>query len=125
MKQFNLEEYLANPSRNVVTRDGRSAKIICTDRKNLNYPIVALIENKYAEGEGLQCYTKEGKIYLGNGLSGVDLFFAPEKHEGWVNVYKSENNRSLGAGIWQTEEEAKKWEGAADYVTTIKIEWEE
>ena len=43
MKQFNLEEYLANPSMKVVTRDGRKARIICTDAKN-NYPIVALIE---------------------------------------------------------------------------------
>jgi hypothetical protein len=42
MKQFNLEEYLANPSRKVVTREGRSARIICTDAKE-GYPVVALI----------------------------------------------------------------------------------
>lgn len=43
MKQFNLEEYLKNPSRKVVTRDGRNARIICTDAKG-KYPIVALME---------------------------------------------------------------------------------
>ena len=31
MKQFNLEEYLNNPSKKVVTRDGRAVKIYCTD----------------------------------------------------------------------------------------------
>ena len=125
MKQFNLEEYLANPSKKIVTRDGRKVRIICTDRKRLNYPIVALIENKPTEGESVLYYTKEGKMFLDNGLSDADLFFTPEKHEGWVNVYKSGFGWSLGASIWQTEEEAKKWIGADDYATTIKIEWEE
>lgn len=44
MKQFNLEEYLKNPSRKVVTRDGRSVRIICTDRvSEKGYPLVALV----------------------------------------------------------------------------------
>lgn len=33
MKPFNLEEYLANPSKKVVTGDGRKARIVCTDAK--------------------------------------------------------------------------------------------
>lgn len=40
MKQFNLDEYLANPSRKVVTRDGRNVRIRCTDRKSEEQPIV-------------------------------------------------------------------------------------
>lgn len=39
MKQkFDLEEYLADPSRKVVTRDGKQVRIICTDadRKKSN-----------------------------------------------------------------------------------------
>lgn len=125
MKPFNLKEYLANPSKKIVTRDGRKARIICTDRKRLNYPIIALIENKPTEGESVLYYTKEGKMSLGNSLSDADLFFASEKHEGWINVYKPESGWSLGTSIWPTEEEAKEWIGAADYATTIKIEWEE
>lgn len=31
MKQFNLEEYLANPSREIVTRDGRKVLYIIRD----------------------------------------------------------------------------------------------
>ena len=126
MKSFNLDEYLTNPSKKIITRDGRNVRIICTDREG-DCPIVALVE-KHDQTinivEGIFTYPKSG-IFMNSVSSDVDLFFAPEKHEGWVNVYKSESNRSLGAGIWQTEEEAKKWEGAADYVTTIKIEWEE
>ena len=123
MKPFSLEEYLANPSRKVVTRNGRSVKIICTDRKNLNHPIVALIENKLTEGEGVLCYTEEGKIF--NQVSNdADLFFVSEKKEGWVNVYEEGTNRYLDGCICSTEEEAKRIRGCG-YITTIKIEWEE
>lgn len=123
MEQFNLEEYLANPSRKVVTRDGSPVRILCTDRKG-DYSIIALVENCDSTEESLYTYTKDG--YCGYALSDKDnLFFAPEKHEGWINLYKSGINWSLGTSIWQTEEEAKKWVGAADYTTTIKIEWEE
>ena len=31
MKQFNLEEYKKNPNRRVITRDGKSVRIVCTD----------------------------------------------------------------------------------------------
>ena len=131
MKQFNLEEYLANPSRKVITRRGLNARIICTDRKDLIYPIVALIETK-SGGESIQYYTKDGKYYL-DALYEDDLFFAPEKHEGWVNIYKAAapretlgylQTRYVGSSIWPTEEAAKT-AADADPVTTIKIEWEE
>lgn len=42
MKQFNLEEYLKDPNKKVVTRDGRNVRIICTDRKGTEYSVVAL-----------------------------------------------------------------------------------
>ena len=121
MKPFNLEEYLANPSRKIVTRCGLAVtRFLCTDRKHTK-PIVACIEDGCTE---VICfYAKDGKV-TSNMSTDFDLFFAPEKHEGWINVYKSESDWSLGASIWQTEEEAKKWVGAADYATTIKIEWE-
>ena len=43
MKEFNLTEYLKNPSQKVVTRDGRDVRIIFTDHKG-SQPIIALIE---------------------------------------------------------------------------------
>ena len=122
MKPFNLEEYLANPSRKIVAREGKPARIICTDAKSEKYQVVALVTKKGGQ-EVIATFDTSGKYRSGYN-SHLDLFFATEKHEGWVNVYKSESDWSLGASIWQTEEEAKKWVGAADYATTIKIEWE-
>ena len=123
MKPFSLEEYLANPSRKVVTRNGRSVKIICTDRKHSRYPIVALVKSRFTENESIVCYTKEGKLY-DDVLMDVDLVFAPEKKEGWTNVYEEGTNRYLDGCICSTEEEAKRIRGCG-YITTIKIEWEE
>ena len=79
MKQFSLEEYLKNPSKKVVTRDGRSARIRCTDRIDPYFPIVALISTE--SGEDIVEYTSNGLHWLG-AKTDYDLFFAPEKHEG-------------------------------------------
>ena len=118
MKAFSLEEHLKNPNRKVVTRNGRSARIICTDAKG-NYPIVALIE----EGgyDNALSYTKDGKLYVGE-TNDYDLFFAPEKHEGWVNVYRDLDDVMCGS-VFATEEDAKC--KAKTAIATVKIEWEE
>ena len=122
MEQFNLEKYLANPSRKVVTRDGRKVtRILCTDARG-KYPIVALIE--IAGEERVYSFIKNGCWDTNGGESVNDLFFAPEKHEGWVNVYKEGTNRYLDGCICVTKEEAKRIRGYG-YITTIKIEWEE
>ena len=118
MKPFSLDEYLKNPNRKVVTRNGRSARIICTDAKG-NYPIVALIE----EGgyDNALSYTKDGKLYVGE-TNDYDLFFAPEKHEGWVHVYRCLDDMMCGS-VFATEEDAKC--NAKTAIATVKIEWEE
>ena len=118
MKPFSLEEYLKNPNRKVVTRNGRSVRIICTDAKG-NYPIVALIE----EGgyDNALSYTKDGKLYVGE-TNDYDLFFAPEKHEGWVNVYRDFDDVMCGS-VFATEEDAKC--KAKTAIATVRIEWEE
>ena len=124
MKQFNLEEYLKNPSRKIVTKLGRNARIICTDRVDSNFPIVALIESKL--GESIIANTKDGKYFL-NDASDCDLFFASEKHEGWVNIFKGEDYHHIGdAFIYKSREEAEKLgKGFSNYLATSKIEWEE
>ena len=132
MEQFSLEKYLANPSRKVVTRDGKSVRIICTDRKDLNFPIVTLIE-KDSVGEVIYAHTKDG-IYCNTCPTTYDLFFAPEKHEGWVNLYKWDNKDCayyIGSiyyigSMYNSKAEAENKRDTSDnYVTTIKIEWEE
>ena len=117
MKQFNLEEYLANPSKKIVTRNGRNVKIHCTNYESFQ-PIIAEIEGiSYS-------FAINGRFYNDYDESRNDLFFAPEKHEGWTNVYEEGTNRYLDGCICSTEEEAKRIRGCG-YITTIKIEWEE
>ena len=123
MKPFSLEEYLKNPERKVVTRDGRNVRIIYTDARG-SFPIVALIETPNEVRDMIYIYTKDGYYFETGSPYRNDLFFAPEKKEGWINVY-SGSYFSTSARIFSSEEEAKK-EGKKwkDYVATVKIEWE-
>ena len=126
MKEFNLDEYLKNPSQKVITKDGREVRIICTDfLSEMNKPVIALIkedENK----ENAWNFTKNGKYHLPeNKKNSKDLFFAPIKREGWVNIYKDEGIPYFG-NIHDSEENAKEAiKGDPDFIATIKIEWEE
>lgn len=123
MKRFSLDEYLKNPSRKVITRDGRKERIICTDAKN-DYPIVALIETSDGK-EMLPCGYKTDGTYLTDEKLSCDLFFAPEKHEGWINIYRD----TILSGayykyIYPSEEDAKE-NACSGAIATVKIEWEE
>lgn len=126
MKQFNLDEYLANPTKKLITRDGREVKrILCTDVKG-KYPIVAVIGSHVGNIEKAISFTKDGKCFDCSS-DNEDIFFAPEKHEGWVNVFEDIcGDRGVGPRIFNSKEyaekEAKNFNG---YITTIKIEWEE
>ena len=124
MRQFNLDEYLANPSKKVITRRGLNARIICTDRKDLIYPIVALIETKSGR-ESLQYFTKDGKYYVDD-LYEDDLFFAPEKHEGWTPVYREPTGKIRFGYAYSTKKEAvEASKHDTRYITTTNVEWEE
>ena len=125
MKQFNLEEYLKNPSKKVITRDGRSARIICTDRVNFDSPVMALVMTKSGI-ESSYSYRTNGQLFRTD-ISDQDLFFVPEKHEVWINLYKWDN--SVGCYVsnpFSSEEKAIKASRMnSNYLKTFKIEWEE
>ena len=129
MKQFNLEEYLKNPSKKIVTRDGRNVRIICTDKRGTNFPIVALIECK--DKEETFYYTAKGYWNSCEIESKIDLFFAPEKHEGWINIYFGKDGPISGNIIFNSKEEAEESSRHCNsftkdlYITSIKIEWED
>ena len=126
MKPFNIDEYLKNPSRKVVTREGRSARILCVDKKGGDLPIIALIQQCTRDNEIIGTFTKEGKWSATIAEQPNDLFFAPEKHEGWINIYHDTTGVSSGAVLYDSREDAEKI-GKTDgyYVATAKIEWEE
>lgn len=122
MKEFNLNEYLKDLSQKVVTKDGRKVRIICTNAKN-EFPIIALITND--DKEVLMDYNNNGKVSPDE-ITDLDLFFAPIKREGWVNIFKDEELPFINGDIYKSEKEAKEEaEGEPDYITSIKIEWEE
>ena len=125
MKQFSLEEYLKDPSRKVVTRDGRPVRIICTDRiGGGDQPVVALYQSskKYL-GEIVCTFCANGEFTMGT-KSEYDLFFAPEKHEGWININKYDTGDYSGQLIYQRREDAERMAGPK-CIATIKIGWEE
>lgn len=126
MKPFNLEEYRKNPSRKILTRNGSKVTILCTDYNSStepDYPIIARVTSAKGDDSCLT-YTKTGAFFTGE-KSGDDLVFAPEKKQGWINLYK-DNDCKRGGVVYSTEQEAKEVADANDdYITTIKIEWEE
>ena len=119
MKQFNLVEYLTNTSKKIVTRNGKEVRIICTDFNNKYYPVIIEVKGNNSPIS----VTKNGK-YLNSKDADLDIFFATEKKEGWVNIFKGED--FYHTFIYNSKEDAEKQgETFYNYVTTIKIEWEE
>lgn len=128
MEQFSLQEYLKNPSRKVVTGDGRKVKILCTNRKSL-YPIVALVENHDSDNESVCSYREDGLYSMFSQSEENNLFFAPEKHVGWINIRRSDSNRYyIGqTKLYNSKEEADEVAKINDstFIKTLRIEWEE
>ena len=126
MRPFNLREYLKNPQRKVTTKDGRRARIICVDRCGLNTKqIVALITIPNGD-EIIKTYWEDGVETRGTKDNPYDLFFVPEKKEGWINIYKANSIILPGAQVYSTKEGAEAVVGdRSDYISTVKIQWEE
>lgn len=111
-KPFDLEAAKAGES--VCTRDGREARIICFDRINDKFPIVALVLNN--DKEVIYYYNDEGKDSDNDDEKDYDLVMKPKIKTGWINVHKN-------TGLYETEEDAKKNQLNDDFVA-VKIEFE-
>lgn len=126
MEQFSLTEYLKNPTKPIVTRDGYIVRIICTDRNCKEYPIVALVQ--ICGMEKLCGYTEDG-MYSSDRQSLWDLFFAPKsktKKVAWINLYKDADGDFASGDFYETEEEAfENRSTGLTYLGTSKVEWEE
>ena len=112
LKPFDIQK--AKEGKQVCTRDGRKARIICFDR-DWDMPIVALVSDPL--GESVHYYLSNGKVGFYK-QSDEDLMMYPEKKEGWMNVYKD--------SVYDTKDEALIGRSEIrDYIDTIKISWEE
>ena len=78
MKPFSLEEYIKNPSRKIVTRDGRNVRIICINAKG-NFPIIALVETHNDTETVLRL--KENGHFYNDTKDSRDLFFTTKKNK--------------------------------------------
>ena len=135
MKKFNLVD--AKAGKPVCTRDGRKARIICWDSKLQfsQYPIMALVESdRNSEQELLFRYTLEGLYYEEEEgeekrtaeESDLDLMMVGgEKKEGWINLYRLGNNKIITGLVYDTKKQAISQVDPNDFITTVKIEWEE
>jgi hypothetical protein len=128
-KPFDLEA--AKRGEPVITRDGRSVRVLCTDRTHSEYPIIALItsHNTGVEFELSEQFTLEGSYRADKYQCEQDLFMAPVVREYWVNVYSSRGEeRGVYAGSYQyTSKEAAEIEGrrSANYLSTVLLHKEE
>ena len=127
MKPFNLKEYIENPTLKVVTREGKPVRIICTNKQNSKYPVVALIMENGVEDT--VNFTEDGLVLDGD-ITKYDLFFVPERKEGWMILYNAEYKDMPypDTTIYKTKEEAinalhnaKRYVG---YMGIAHVEWE-
>lgn len=121
MKPFDLQEYLKNPERKLVTRNNKRARIICTDRLD-SCPVVGLI--RIGDCDEVCTYTKDGERYTQR-EDKYDLFSAPEKKTGWINLYDLRGKIICGC-VYASEKAARgQIDPNISHITTIPIKWEE
>ncbi|WP_298062052.1 hypothetical protein [uncultured Rikenella sp.] len=121
LKPFDLE--VAKAGAAVVTRDGRPARIVCFDAAG-DYPVIALI--RYGTDEEVpQTCTLTGNVSYTE-VSDDDLFMAPVKRQGWVNLRFIDDKICAEYKVYRTKDAAKS-SGITydDYVATVPVEWEE
>ena len=107
-----------------MTRDGHNARIISIDRKSPTGHNIVVLLDYGSEEISTTCDNNGETEFCSPFQSKGDLFFAPEKKTGWVNIY-NRAARSCGL-IHESEEKAKQnADKNKPYIATTKIEWEE
>ena len=127
LKPFDIQK--AREGKPVCTRDGRKARIICFDR-DWDMHIVSLVSDPL--GESVHYYLSNGKVDFDK-QNDEDLMMLPEKKEGWVNIYKSDNGTYYTGAIFYEKNDALVNTAEIEITTgiprdcidTVKIEWEE
>jgi len=122
LKPFNLELALAGHP--VITSDGQVvSQIVEFNVKHGKYSIAGIINGE------IRTFMSDGSFYNCSSESCINLFMAPIKKQGWVNVFKDDSDSYYTAGdsIHGTENDALNsgWVNHCDYLGTTMIEWEE
>jgi len=95
-----------NPTLPVQTRDGRKARILCTDAKGKR-PIIALVERSSGD-EYISWHSAEGQWWETNEISADDLINIPEKR--WIGVFRGDDGEVLPIDeTFDSPEETKAW----------------
>lgn len=103
-----------DPKKPVRTRDGRKARILCTDWKNNSErPILCLIERKRHQKEENSvehpvAYDEYGKPWGRREETDDDLVNIPERIERWHNVYVYPPDLVMGTTTHLTKLEANE-----------------
>ena len=120
LKPFNLEQALAGAP--IVTRNG--CPIV--ELKYLQTSSKLAVVRKEPDDKLISYFVPcDGK--LGDTIDyATDLFMAPTKKEGWVNIYNpsSKNLNGVSWFAYNSREEAIANQ-ASGYIATAKIKWEE
>lgn len=122
-----------DPKKTVQTRDGRRARILCTDRtyRDRNDYIVALIQD--SNGESLYIYQHDGVLPGEFRSSHCDLVNIPTKFIRYMVVFPNKNHHTNkedygNTTLFLTEEAARLWIIDRSHhkdCQVAKVEWEE
>lgn len=124
---FDIEKVINGSD--VCTRDGRKARILCSDAKG-DRPIVALIDQKGLSDDYPYKYYTNGSFYDDDTISDIDLMIVQSVKTGWVNLYKnnSDNDNCIynTSNVYSSIEEARNHIINQDnYIDTVKLSWKE
>lgn len=110
------------PTKPVQTRDGRKARIICTDLQG-SQPITAAIMERGTEI--IATFHATGIWAPDSRESCHDLINTTEKRciVGWMNIYDNSDDSFIGGGIFKTREDADNGAGISR-IGCIKIDQE-
>ena len=111
-----------DPTKSVQTRDGKPARIICTDAKNADgRPMIVLVEVPKGHETAIS-YAANGRYAAEK--HDFDLINVPQKHKRWLNIYSGTNWPFLGTHF-ATRAEADQEAYPNTRIACIEIEFTE
>lgn len=100
------------------TRDGKPVRILCTDRRNFEYTVIALIPNEDGT-ERAATYTEKGES-IPNSATDTDLIEVPEEHE--IHVLKfTDGSMTMQLSKALSKSDLERWKASPFYLGVTKI----